>query len=231
MEDLSVKEFDSRAHTRSLVRLCTLFLAALACGCSSHQGDLRLVSEDNKRQFDQSFAQAYYVRADTGDADIVLVQDSMLPRRDDADKPLAPDHCLMPRQLVHIHVLWTPMSSVKPDHPANTNSSIHWCLLCDSPDQPGVIDYTGSGLVVLDDSRDGATVTIRKAWMKAGCQRGQVVDPLGPCILAGVFHAVRDETQVNSIIAEMKTRTGPTQEAQAMYDPTQARNVAVGPGN
>lgn len=226
-----MKDADSRGFSRTLVRICGVFVAALACGCSSHQGSLRLVSVDQKRQFDQTFTQGYYVRADTGDADIVLVHDSMFPRRDDVDKPLSPDQCILPRQLVHIHVLWTPMSSVKPDHPANTNASIHWCLVCDNSDQPGVIDYTGSGLVVLDNSRDGVTVTIKKAWMKAGCQHGQLVDPLGPSILAGTFHAVRDQSRVNEIIGEIKTDTAGALEAQASEDPTEPKHLAVGPGS
>jgi hypothetical protein len=112
-------------------------------------------------------------------------------------------------------MFWKPMSGVKPDHPANTNASIHWCFICENSSQAGVVEYCGSGLVEVADSSSGAKVTIRKAWMKEGCQHGELIDPLGPSILDGSFDATRNDAQVKSIIAQIKSAATNTAEAQA----------------
>ena len=192
-----------------------LFLLPLfAAACSSNEGTLHLVSQDQKHQFSQTFTQAYLARNDSGDADIVLVQDDIQPRHSDPSRPITPDPCVTPKQLVHIRVFWTPMHGVKADHPANTNASIHWCFICQNATQSGVIEYTGSGLVEIDDSSPTATIKIHKAWMKQACQRGELVDPLGPSILNGSFQATHDAAQVKSIIAQIKA-ANTTAEAQA----------------
>lgn len=202
----------------------TILIGAFLGGCSSDQGTLHLASQDGRHELIQKFSQAYVARNDAGDADIVLVQDGIQPSR--------PDRGVMPRQLIHIRVFWTPMSGVKPDHPANTNAAINWCLVCDNAHRPGVMEYRGSGLVEVEDSSDGAQVTIRKAWMKAGCQHGQLVDPLGPSILHGSFRATNDADQVKAIIAEIKAAAGPNSPAQARSAPVeQPKNLAVNTNN
>jgi hypothetical protein len=77
------------------------------------------------------------------------------------------------------------------------------------------MEYCGSGLVQVDSSSTGARVKIRKAWMKVGCQRGDLVDPLGPALLYGDFAAIRDDSQVKSIIAQMKSAATNNTEAEA----------------
>jgi hypothetical protein len=204
----------SRSAT-SLATLLTLpIIALLLSACSSDQGRLNLVSADEKHRFSQQFTQAYIARNETGDADIVLVQEDVQPRHPDPTEPLSPDPNVMPRELVHIRVFWKPMNGVKPDHPANTNASIHWCFVCQRDAQAGVIEYTGSGLVEVSENSMGATVTIRKAWMKEECECGELVDPLGPSILEGTFHATHDPEKVKEVIAQIKT-AGTTAEAQA----------------
>jgi hypothetical protein len=171
-----------------------------------------LLSLDQKHEFFQTFTRAYLDRNEAGDDDIVLVQDGADPLRG-ASQHL--NDCVMPRQLVHIRVFWMPMSGVKPDHPANTNASIHWCFICDDVHHAGMVEYCGSGLVELDDSSSGASVTIRKAWMKEACRRGEMVDPLGPSILQGSFHALHDPNQVSAIMAQIKAASGGNADAQA----------------
>jgi len=192
-----------------------VFAAALATGCSSNNGNLRLVSLDQKHQFSQKFTQAYITKNESGDADIVLIQDGAQPTHQDSAKPQNPDICYMPRQMVHIRVFWTPMNGVKADHPANTNASIHWCFVCENSNQPGVVEYCGSGLVQLSNDSSGSTINIRKAWMKERCERGQLVDPLGPSILYGTFRATHDDAEVKSVIAQIKAAGNNTDEAQA----------------
>ena len=206
--------FPDGIRIRILGFLVPLFVA-LAAGCSSNSGNLRLVSMDQKHAFSQKFSQAYITRNESGDADIVLVEDNIRPSDQDPAKPQHPDACVLPRELVHVRVFWTPMSGVKADHPANTNASIHWCFICDNPNQAGVVEYCGSGLVEVSESSSGAEITIRKAWMKEGCQRGQMIDPLGPSILSGSFQATRDDAQVKSVIAQIKSAATNNAEAQA----------------
>ncbi|MGA2441492.1 MAG: hypothetical protein ABSH08_11070 [Tepidisphaeraceae bacterium] len=209
MQPLSIDQSGFRFLLRSIL---PILAAVILGGCSSDQGNLHLLSLDQKHEFSQAFTRAYLDRNDAGDADIVLVQDNVEPARLDASQRL--DGCLIPRQLVHIRVFWTPMSGVKADHPANTNASIHWCFICDEANRAGVIEYCGSGLVELDDSSSGASVTIRKAWMKETCRRGQLVDPLGPSILEGSFHAEHDPTQVRAVMAQIKAAAGSNTDAQ-----------------
>jgi hypothetical protein len=209
-------QFPSRTVRGRLLALSLAPLLAFSlAGCSSTSGDLRLVSLDQKHTFSQHFTQAYIARNESGDADIVLVEDAIHPVHHDPSKPQPPDDSVLPRELVHIRVFWKPMSGVKPDHPANTNASIHWCFICDSANELGSIEYCGSGLVQVDGGRDGADVTVRKAWMKERCQHGQMNDPLGPSILTGSFHATRDDAQVKAVIGQIKTAGNSTDEAQA----------------
>jgi hypothetical protein len=204
LQPISVGQSGFRFLIRSILPILAVVIVG---GCSSNQGNLHLLSLDQKHEFSQTFTRAYLDRNDAGDADIVLVQDN-------PSQPQRFDGCLMPRQLVHIRVFWTPMSGVKADHPANTNASIHWCFICDDTNRPGVVEYCGSGLVELDDSSSGASVTIRKAWMKEACRRGQMVDPLGPSILQGSFHAEHDPAQVRAVMAQIKAAAGPNDDAQ-----------------
>jgi hypothetical protein len=216
MEESQLKSFDFRTLLCRLVLAVFVVAVIGLSGCATApKGDMRLVSMDSQHEFVQRFTQAYYARSSSGDTDIVLVQDSLQPNHSDPNKPLVPDRCVMPRQLVHIRVFWTPMNGVKADHPANTNASIHWCMVCDNSYQPGMIEYTGSGLVEFNAGTNTADVTVRKAWMKVADQHGQMVDPLGPSILNGSIRATSDPGQVNPIIAEIKAAVNVGTEARA----------------
>lgn len=197
---------------RSTTSLCAVLLLCLCTACSSSQGSLRMVSLDNRHRFSQSFQHAYISRDPTGDADVLLVRDGADPRHDDPNKPMAPDKYLIPRQLVHIRIFWLPLTG-KADHPANTNASIRWCLIGNTLEQPSLCEYAGSGLVMIDNTRDGAIVNVHKAWMKPVTHCGEMADPLGPSMLDGSFHAVNDTMQVQSLLAEMKQATRPIQES------------------
>jgi hypothetical protein len=51
--------------------------------------------------------------------------------------------------------------------------------------------------------------------MKERCERGQLIDPLGPSILSGSFKAAHDDSQVKSVIAQIKSAATNNAEAQA----------------
>ena len=191
--------FLSFADNRSaIVRNLLLALAMVALvGCSSDEGDLHLLSSDQKHEFTQNFTQAYVAYNESGDSDIALVSDSE------------------PRQLVHIRIFWSPMAGLKADRPSNANAAVSWCFVCNRAAEPGVVEYSGPGLVEVKDAAGGAEVRIRKAWMKKQCCHGMLVDPLGPSIMQGDFHAVYDSGRVQAIIAQIKAASNINAEAQA----------------
>jgi hypothetical protein len=207
-----------------------LIFAGILGGCASHQdGNMQLISRDQQRNFSQRFTEAYITRTPTGDWDIMLTEDGTVPNKDsDPQKPLRPDDRTLPRQYVHLRVFWRTLGQ-KADHPAATNASVQWCLLGDGPNEGSLLEYSGSGLVVLEDSKDGATVKVRTAWMKAITQRGAMVDPLGPSTMKGTVHAITDQDRVDALLAEMKSETG-TSEAQGARDLTgQPQHLSVTP--
>jgi len=191
--------FLSFAHSRiAIVRNLLLAMALIGLvGCSSDEGNLHLVSSDQRQEFTQQFTQAYVSYNESGDSDIALVSDSQ------------------PRQLVHIRIFWSPMAGVKADRPSNANAAVSWCFVCNNPSGPGVVEYSGPGLVEVKGVADGAEVRIRKAWMKKQCCHGMLVDPLGPSLLEGTFHATYDSQRVAAIIAQIKAASNINAEAQA----------------
>ncbi|MGD1278623.1 MAG: hypothetical protein ABR964_15530 [Tepidisphaeraceae bacterium] len=209
-----------------------IILGTMACGgCASHaDGNLHLISLDHGRDFCQNFSEAYVSRSPTGDVDIVLVQDGIQPaQHDDPTKPLTPQPRVLPRQFVHLRVFWKPLGH-KADHPASTNASVQWCLLGNGPAGKSVLEYGGSGLVVLDDGPNGTTVTIRTAWLKAVSQRGDMTDPMGPSRLQGSIRAIKDPDRVAALLAEMKAALGTMSEVQASQRATAVpKRLSVSP--
>lgn len=208
-----------------------IFASSVFCfGCTSqNEGKLDLVSFDRQHDFAQTFTQAYIARNDMGDMDIMLVQDGAeAVSQPDPSKPLAPDPTDLPRQYVHIRVFWKPLNA-RADHPASTNASVQWCLLGNGPDSSSVLEYDGSGLVILGDGGDATNVTIRTAWMKALTQRGDLVDPLGPSDLHGKFQAVTDPERVSALLAEMKSATGVSQVQATPLPGAQPQRLSISP--
>jgi hypothetical protein len=211
----------------SMIAICA---GAILCGCASQPGDLRMTGIANHRNFRQNFDRAYISKDEAGDADIVLVQDGFASRDDNASTPMAPDNQYTPRQLVHIRIFWNPMTGAQADHPANTNASLHWCLMGDGADHGGMLEYAGSGVVLMDRGHNGTNLTIRKAWMKAISQRGNMLDPLGPSLLIGSIYAVDDDQKVQSLLAELKSAVAPDQQGQAAAsDAATPKPMAINP--
>jgi hypothetical protein len=198
-----------------------LLSSAFCVGCASNdEGTLHLASFNNNEVFSQQFAQAYVTHTDTGDVDIVMVSDGMdSARKDDPSKPLTPIASDAPRQYVHIRVFWKPLAH-RADYQANTNAAIQWCLLGDGPNEGSLLEYDGSGLVMLDDDGDTTTVTIAAAWMKAQSKCGDMCDPLGPSTLNGKIKAIDDPNRANQLMAEMKSAARIVQaEASPTHEP------------
>jgi hypothetical protein len=199
----------------SIWRMGVVAMVLVAGGCASQRTSLNLVSFDKKHGFAQTFSEAYCSKDKTGDTDVVLIADPAPGEVQDPKKPLMPEPVAdAPRQVVHIRIYWKPMLGTKADHPASTNASCHWYLI-DTFNPNNMIEYSGSGLVELDDSDDPAMLEVRTAWMKVARNRGTMVDPLGPCTLNGKIRAKVDAQEVKSILAALKVETAPVAEAHA----------------
>ncbi len=210
---------------------------ALLCGCASDESRLQMISLDHQHNFTQDFSEAYASKTDVGDMDIVLAQDAPpTGDTDDLHKGIAPSAGTLPRQLVHIRVFWTALNS-KADHPASTNASIHWFVYGDrtpqaqDPAHPAstsvenVLEYTGSGLVMIEQSGDSATIEIRNSWLKATARSGSMADPIGPSNMTGIIHAQLDPQRVQSILAQLRGTGAPLANADA----TQPQHLTVTP--
>ncbi|MGA3068136.1 MAG: hypothetical protein ABSF29_14930 [Tepidisphaeraceae bacterium] len=215
--------------SRSIVSL--IFVSCAVCGgcASENQGRLDLISFDRQHEFGQTFSQAYIARNDMGDMDIMLVTDGVdVAGNADPSKPLSPDAVDVPRQYVHIRVFWKPLTH-RADHPAATNASVQWCLIGNGVNEGSILQYDGSGLVILDDSGGVTNVDIRSAWMKALAQRGTMVDPLGPCDLNGKVVAINDPDRVTALLAEMKSAAGITQAQAPAEVGAQPQRLSINP--
>jgi hypothetical protein len=173
------------------------------CGCGTTQNDLTMTGVDQRHDFKQVFSQAYSSLNDTGDYDVVLIHDANAdPSNEDGTAVLpAP---VSPRQIVHIRVFWFPERGTKLDHPVATNASIRWYIFGDRPSEGAdLLEYSGSGLVLVNDDGKTATVTVRGATLKMTARRGLMTDPLGPSSVNGEITAHVDRHGVQTIISEL----------------------------
>jgi hypothetical protein len=188
---------------------------ALLGGCSTGPASsLSMVSNDQKRCFDQDFQHAYLSRTADGDVNVFLVHDSQTEASaGNPDGTLAPAH-VSPRQVVQIRIFWMPMGNMSLDHPAATNAAIHWYVFGDQNDHSDCVQYTGVGYVDVDESHTVAKVRIRNASMDPMPVRGSMCDPMGPSTLNGKAVAIEDNQAVADLVAELKeANSDPSQQA------------------
>jgi hypothetical protein len=214
---------------RSFILLSLSLTALFFTGCASDSTHLQMVSIDGKRDFKQKFSEAYACKTPTGDTDIVLISQVDYSTNQDPRKPLRPlASPLSPRQIVHIRVYWKPPVGTKADHPANTNASIHWYMMEDSAPQADYVEYSGSGFADVDESDNTYSLNVHRAWMKVANHRGVMCDPLGPSQLNGSIQAIVDPSQVQAVLAEVKTASTPVMEAHAPQPTTEPARMSVG---
>ena len=91
------------AHCRGVVLLAFIALAGCSIvGCAGSKPQLTLTSIDHHNTWRQQFSSAYSRRDANGNLDIVLVDRP-------SEQALAGRHPTLPvRQVMYIHVLWTP---------------------------------------------------------------------------------------------------------------------------
>ena len=211
------------------ILIFSALISLMAAGCASHDSSLSLISNDNRHDFTQHFNHTYISKDDDGDTDVVAEWDGFVPHESDPYRPISPVPTATPRQIVHIRIFWTPLSGMRADHPANTNASLHWYILGDASDHPGMIEYSGSGVVFIDTHSHAATLDIAKAWMKVVAQQGEMLDPLGPSTLSGSMYALDDPEQAADLLSEIKALSTANQDAKNPSDANQPARMTIDP--
>jgi hypothetical protein len=140
-----------------------------------------------KQQYVQRFSQAYAVQRVHGEIEVVLVNSQ--------DQAIS--------QIMHLRLLWKPMSGTKTDQPSTTNAIIDWYIF----DGTSTLRYKGAGLVLADQSGKEMWVSVKNATLKLATRRGDLSDPIGPATLTGAFDAKIDAAKVDSIIGQIKSAT------------------------
>jgi len=199
-----IKSLSGRLASAGRAVILAGVLSLVATGCSSRP-TLTVASPEKKLTFKQTFTQVYATRGEDGDFDIVLLDDPI----DDADVP-APGKPLQSlpvrplKQMVHIHVLWTPMIGDRGDHPSATNAAINWYVWGDSTgNQTDMMHYGGAGFVKIYASDDSADFRISNTTLKLKSSRGSMTDPVGNAQLSGKFSAPIDSRRVKDLLAQL----------------------------
>ena len=176
-------------HLTPLLILVALLTVSTGCGSHHRAATLRLQPQADKRPFVQRFPNAYAVRRDDGQIDVVLT--------DSTSNDL--------NLYMHLRLLWRPMSGTKTDQPSTTNAVIDWYVFSQTEPQK-MLRYTGAGLVAANPSAGGRMyVSIRNATLRLAARRGDLVDPIGPSTLTGSFYATVDAGQVEQALAGLQS--------------------------
>jgi hypothetical protein len=173
-------------------------------------------SDDGIHTFNQTFSQAYMTHNPNGDYDVVLVHDANSDNvASDGDGPLTPT-TVTPLQIVHIRVYWKPVRGTKGDHPASTNANVRWYVFGSRPNESAdLLEYSGAGLVLVDENGPTADITIRNAFLKPTTRRGSMADPLGSSTMTGTISAKVDDRRVGDVLTEVKAAMGENGTGQA----------------
>lgn len=197
--------------------LLSVLLAFVACGCSSGRGgEIRLESSDQSRAFSQKFNYAFFAVNESGDFDIVMVDNASAwqfkkPPRKGAIKPQE----LTPvRQALQIRSNWKQRVGTK-RNPASTNASITWYVLGESGENDMIV-YKGVANVMVygDPTDDSCSVEIREGTLSPDVVAGDMHDPIGPAAIRGTCEARRRDSQVRDVIGDMESRRRAVGSAQ-----------------
>jgi len=194
-------------------------------GCSSTaKPTLSLTPAEGGQQFEQTFASAYASRTPDGSDVVLACSDAVAPE----PSPAKADGTCNLRQIMHIRVLWAPDKPMKVGGPASTNATIHWYVFTDDARRPAMIEYSGTGLVLLDPSDDTTNVKVRNASLKPVSTEGRLNDPIGATRFEGKFVAANDPQKVGDLLSEAKATVASAAVRQAVSQ-NQRVGGAVGP--
>jgi len=165
-------------------------------GCASQGGEqLTLKSQRRGQTLSQPVAGAFLARGAGGDTDLVLL-DTAARQALEGGRTDAPV-----REVMHIRVLWNPARDLKADHSSASNATIHWYVIGNRRESAAdVLEYAGTGFVLLDEAQSGTELTIRDAAVRPVACHGKLCDPLGPCNLQGTLRVVADQQRVRQAL-------------------------------
>lgn len=209
----------------AIASLCAalLPLAGVGCASSAARPTLSLTSAEGDHKFEQKFASAYAARTPEG-SDVVLVcSDEVTP--ESAGAVAKTDRACSLRQIMHIRVLWAPDGPMKVGGPASTNATIHWYVFTDDARRPRMIEYSGTGLVLLDPSDDTIGIKVRNASLKPVSGEGRLNDPIGATRFEGKFVAANDPRKVGDLLSEVKATVASAAVRQAVSQNRPAAGV------
>ena len=207
-------------YTHRAVVAATLVLVMsgglLLTGCAKpgKSPRLRLRSSQTRQVYAQQFEDAYYTRLDTGEYEVVLVDDgdAGAGKRNaaEAGEPLRPSQAAPLRQVVHIRVHWRPLRGSKPDHPSATNAVVDWYVTAPAGDATQANDrlhYQGAAFVEIGSKNGVAKVRVSKGQVALVEAVGSLHDPVGRSVLAGTFTARRNDAMVAANTAPLRLDT------------------------
>jgi hypothetical protein len=176
-------------------------------GCSSSEpgGSLTLTCRESEQKFDQAFSAAYASRSQQG-FDVVMVSD---------DQSAAGSV----RQIMHARVLWSPDRPIKILGPSTTNASLRWYVFSEDAGKPGLIEYTGTAMVMLDPSEETTKVEIRNASLSPVHTDPNLTDPIGRARFVGKVIATNDAAKVADLIGEMRATVASAKTPAAPAQP------------
>lgn len=179
--------------------LPVLLLAGLG-GCASSASKLSMAPVRSQEAFTQSFSTAYASKTESGDFQVILVDDGLGNGQGDHGQPLQPTAAPPLRQVVQVRVFWRPMKGTKPNFPSASNAAIDWYVFgVGSRENADMIHYQGVGFVEVGGSREHPTVRIRSATLRSAERVGEIEDPIGAALVRGTIHAESDSGAVEHL--------------------------------
>jgi hypothetical protein len=186
----------------------------LAGGCSSGRGGSIVLQSRQKGEFTESFANAFFMNV-KGEYDILLVDNDSAWRfkKSSAKKVINPMEITPVRQAMLIHTNWSHKIGATAN-PSSINAAVTWYVLGESS-QEDMMVYQGVAHVVVHGDPDDpdCTIRIKEGEIAPAMISGKISDPIGPALITGYCRAIRNESQLKDILAEMRERKSQAEKA------------------
>jgi len=220
----------ARCRERSIRSICaTVALVALICtgfGCSTRQTPrVTFRSTETGKAYSQHFGHAVYQRSDSGQVQIVMIDQGLDAPRTPRGQALQPATAPPLKQVIAMRVLWRPTRAVQAEDLTSTNAAIDWYVVSeDSFDGNGgssadLLHYQGTGLVRVNEKGDTATVEVTDATLELTARAGNLQDPLGRTSLSASIRADRDDALVASTLQDLRERFEARRATEANQGP------------
>jgi len=191
---------------------------ALTCGCGAAGKTPRVTfhSERNGKQYSQPFTQSVFSRNDSGQVQVVLIDQGAHTATKPQGKILQPTTIPPLKEIMTIRLLWQPAYAAKAHDPTAANAAIDWYVIGEnSTGVPDQLHYQGAGFVRVSRSGDRASVDLQHGKLTLVSRTGDMEDPLGPVKVFGTFGADRDENLAAATLQDIRRRVDPASGQQA----------------